>query len=88
MGMLDQVLPQLDPSGFTRSAAHKDDRAAGESPVRDETNVSVVITDLRLERSSAGKLGRKRPVQSGTSKMTGRSIKSDLKIKGVLSGKD
>ena len=61
--------------GFGWSAAHKADRAAGARPVRDETNVPVVITDLRLERSSAGKLGSKRPVQSGTSKLAGRSMK-------------
>jgi len=61
--------------GCGRSAAHKADRAAGESPVRSETNVPVVITDLRLERFGAGKLGSKSPVRSGTSKRAGRSIK-------------
>jgi len=58
-----------------RGAAHKAARAAGESPVRDETNVPVVITDLWVERSRTGKLGSKRPVQSGASKMAGRNIK-------------
>src|SRR5215203_6114662 len=32
--------------GFVWCAAHKANRAAGESPVRNETNVPVVMTDL------------------------------------------
>jgi len=56
-------------------AAHKAVRAAGVSPARDETNVPVVITDLSMEQSWAGKLGRKSPVRSGASELAGRSIK-------------
>jgi len=43
--------------GFTwfYRAAHKAARAAGESPVKGETNALVVITDLCLERSGTGK---------------------------------
>ena len=59
----------------TWCAAHKAVRAAGVSPARDETNVPVVITDLSVERSWAGKLGRKSPVRSGASELAGRSIK-------------
>ena len=42
----------LDSLGFTWSAAHKAARAAGASPVRDEMNVPVVITDLRRSDST------------------------------------
>jgi hypothetical protein len=61
--------------GFVWCAAHKADRATGESPVRNETNVPVVMTDLSLERSGAGKLGCKSSVRSGASEMAGRSIR-------------
>jgi len=54
-------------------AAHKAERAAGESSVRNETNVPEVMTDLSLERSGAGKPGCKSPVRSGASEMAGRS---------------
>jgi hypothetical protein len=62
-------------------AAHKAARAAGESPVKGETNALVVITDLCLERSDTGKLGRKRPIRSGASEMAGRSIKRTLQLR-------
>src|SRR5215203_1244739 len=69
------TLNRAEGDGFVWCAAHKANRAAGESPVRNETNVPVVMTDRPLERSGAGKLGCKSPVRSGASEMAGRSIK-------------
>jgi len=66
-------LSHLAASGQAERAAHKADRVAGASPVRGETNAPVVMTDLSVERSWAGKLGCKRPVRSGANKLAGRS---------------
>ena len=59
--------------GLYKNSVQPTNRAAGESPVRNETNVSVVMTDLRQERFNVGKLGCKSPVRSGASEMAGRS---------------
>jgi len=57
-----------------------------ERPVKGETNALVVITDLCLERSDTGKLGRKRPIRSGASEMAGRNIKRTLQLRNGMDG--
>ena len=63
---LYQALP-----GLTGRAAHKADRAAGESPVRDAANVPVVMIDLR--RGDSGQVSSIVKVPSGAGRARWRA---------------
>jgi len=62
-------------------AAHKAARAAGESPVMNETRVHVVITEAWRSDLTRASSVVKVPSGSGASQIPGRSIKSTLQLR-------